>query len=49
MIPYSTQTIDNDDIEAVKEQVDVLIVAMHWGIEYQTNPICVVMSHHLDL
>ena len=26
------------DIEAVKEQVDVLIVAMHWGIEYQTTP-----------
>ncbi len=26
------------DIEAVRDQVDVLIVAMHWGIEYQNKP-----------
>ena len=26
------------DIDKVKDQVDVLIVAMHWGIEYQTTP-----------
>ena len=26
------------DIEAVRNQVDVLMVAMHWGIEYQTSP-----------
>ena len=26
------------DIEKVRDKVDVLIVAMHWGIEYQTTP-----------
>ena len=26
------------DIEAVRNKVDVLIVAMHWGIEYQLTP-----------
>jgi poly-gamma-glutamate synthesis protein (capsule biosynthesis protein) len=26
------------DIEAVREKVDVLIVAMHWGIEYENTP-----------
>lgn len=26
------------DIEAVRSQVDVLIVAMHWGVEYTHNP-----------
>ena len=26
------------DIEAVRDKVDVLLVAMHWGIEYQTLP-----------
>jgi len=26
------------DIEAVRDKVDVLIVAMHWGVEYQTTP-----------
>ena len=26
------------DIEAVREKVDVLIVAMHWGVEYTHNP-----------
>ena len=26
------------DIDAVRDKVDVLIVAMHWGIEYQTSP-----------
>lgn len=26
------------DIEAVREKVDVLLVAMHWGIEYEYNP-----------
>lgn len=26
------------DIEAVRDKVDVLIVAMHWGIEYQDSP-----------
>ena len=27
-----------EDIEAVRDKVDVLIVAMHWGVEYATNP-----------
>lgn len=26
------------DIEAVRNQVDVLMVAMHWGVEYTHNP-----------
>lgn len=26
------------DIESVRDKVDVLIVAMHWGIEYQNTP-----------
>ena len=26
------------DIEAVRDSVDVLMVAMHWGVEYQTSP-----------
>lgn len=26
------------DIEAVRDKVDVLFVAMHWGVEYATNP-----------
>ena len=26
------------DIEAVRDQVDVLLVAMHWGVEYTHNP-----------
>ena len=26
------------DIEAVRDKVDVLIVAMHWGVEYTHNP-----------
>jgi len=26
------------DIEAVRSSVDVLMVAMHWGVEYQTTP-----------
>ena len=26
------------DIEAVRDRVDVLMVAMHWGIEYQYDP-----------
>ena len=26
------------DIEAVRDKIDVLMVAMHWGIEYQTSP-----------
>ena len=26
------------DIEAVRDKVDVLMVAMHWGVEYATNP-----------
>lgn len=27
-----------EDIEAVRDSVDVLIVAMHWGVEYQYEP-----------
>lgn len=27
-----------EDIEAVRDKVDVLIVAMHWGVEYQSTP-----------
>lgn len=26
------------DIESVRDKVDVLIVAMHWGVEYQSTP-----------
>lgn len=26
------------DIEAVRDKVDLLIVAMHWGVEYQNTP-----------
>ena len=26
------------DIDKVRDSVDVLMVAMHWGVEYQTNP-----------
>lgn len=26
------------DIESVRDSVDVLMVAMHWGLEYQTSP-----------
>lgn len=26
------------DIESVRDKVDVLIVAMHWGVEYQSKP-----------
>lgn len=33
---YKTQI--KKDIEAVRNKVDVLIVAMHWGIEYETTP-----------
>jgi len=31
------ETVKND-INIVRDKVDLLIVAMHWGIEYQTNP-----------
>ena len=31
------ETIKND-INKVRDKVDLLIVAMHWGIEYQTTP-----------
>ena len=27
-----------EDITAIRDKVDVLIVAMHWGVEYATNP-----------
>ncbi|MDD7346816.1 CapA family protein [Helicobacter equorum] len=27
-----------EDIKAVRDKVDVLIVSMHWGIEYETTP-----------
>ncbi len=27
-----------EDIEAVRDKVDVLIVAMHWGVEYASTP-----------
>lgn len=33
---YKTQV--KQDIEAVRDKVDILMVAMHWGIEYQTSP-----------
>lgn len=34
---YDKETVKKD-IEAVRENVDVLIVAMHWGVEYQKMP-----------
>ena len=33
---YSEELV-KEDIEAVRDKVDVLIVAMHWGNEYQQN------------
>lgn len=34
---YSKEKVQND-INKVKENVDLIIVAMHWGEEYTTNP-----------
>ena len=34
---YSDEKIKND-IEKVRDKVDVLLVSMHWGNEYQTEP-----------
>lgn len=34
---YDTQKV-KQDIESVRDKVDVLIVAMHWGVEYQNKP-----------
>ena len=33
------------DIESVRDSVDVLMVAMHWGVEYQMNP----NSYQIDM
>ena len=33
------------DIESVRDRVDVLMVAMHWGVEYQMSP----NSYQLDM
>ena len=33
-----TQEMLIEDIQAVKDQVDVLIVSMHWGVEYTHTP-----------
>jgi len=33
------------DIESVRNNVDILMVAMHWGVEYQTSP----NSYQLDM
>lgn len=34
---YDAEQVKND-IEAVRDKVDVLIVAMHWGVEYASTP-----------
>lgn len=34
---YSDEKVKND-IEKVRDKVDVLLVSMHWGNEYQTEP-----------
>ena len=34
---YSDEKVKND-IEKVRDKVDVLLVSMHWGTEYQTEP-----------
>ena len=34
---YDTEQV-KEDIEALRDKVDVLIVAMHWGVEYATSP-----------
>lgn len=34
---YSNETAKKD-IEALRDKVDVLIIAMHWGVEYQLEP-----------
>lgn len=34
---YNAEQVKKD-IEAVRDKVDVLIVAMHWGVEYQSMP-----------
>ena len=40
--PFLVNLYDEDvikkDVEAVRDKVDILIVAMHWGNEYQQNP-----------
>lgn len=39
---YLLNTFDKEkvrkDVEALRDKVDVLIVAMHWGVEYQSSP-----------
>ena len=34
---YSDEKV-KEDIEKVRDKVDLLLVSMHWGIEYQTEP-----------
>ena len=34
---YSDEKVKND-IEKVRDKVDLLIVSMHWGVEYQSEP-----------
>ncbi len=36
-VPYSDETA-KEDIERVKDQVDVIFVSMHWGVEYSQSP-----------
>lgn len=34
---YSDEKVKND-IEKVRDKVDLLIISMHWGVEYQSEP-----------
>ncbi len=35
---YSEETV-KEDIDKIKDKVDVIIVAMHWGVEYTHTPV----------
>lgn len=48
LLPPSDQTfltniysdeVAKSDIESIKDQVDVIIVSMHWGVEYTNTPV----------
>ena len=48
MIPYSTQTIDNDDIEAVKEELaDVMNYCIQMSMVLGLDPID-IMNKKMD-
>ena len=38
LVNVFNKDVAQKDIEALKDKVDLLIVAMHWGVEYQLTP-----------